>query len=432
MTSPNLFQIISLILFVIALIHTFSTSLLNQLAHRFPSGSFGENLFHLLGEIEVVFGFWSGVLILLSIAFVNLNFSIEYLNSRNFTEPLFVFVVMTLCSTKPILDLMETLLLKLSTILTFKNRPTRNQSGSNTTSIFFCLFIFGPLLGSFITEPAAMTITALLLKTRFFHKQSTIHFKYAMLGLLFVNVSIGGTLTPFAAPPILMVAHKWGWDLSFMLHHFAPKTLLSVFFNTLVIWLIFKKEIAKTVINHNSNHFNHSPLSVSIIHLIFLAFMVASSHHTVLFMGLFLFFLGFAKATKEYQSPLNLRDPLLVAFFLAGLIVLGGPQGWWLEKLLSSFSPLQMLFGAIGLTSITDNAALTYLGSLVPNLSDETKLALVFGSVLGGGLTVIANAPNPAGFGILKSAFNENEFSFIKLILFASIPTIISTLIFMF
>ncbi len=429
MATLTLFQIISTLLFVLALIHTFSTSLLNRLSHRYKSGSFGENFFHLFGEVEIVFGFWSGILVLLSIAFINLEFSITYLNSRNFTEPLFVFVVMTVCSTKPILNFMENFLLKVSSWITINKK--RSTQDANPTSVYFCLLFFGPLLGSFITEPAAMTIIAFLLKPRFFNKDHSRNFKYATLALLFVNVSIGGTLTPFAAPPILMVSAKWGWDLTFMLEHFAPKTLLAVLINTIFISALFRSEISKTKILTPHKTDKAAPLAITLIHILFLGLMVASSHHAVLFIGLFLFFLGFVKATKEYQSQLNLREPLLVAFFLAGLVVLGGPQGWWLEKLLSSFSPLQMLFGAIGLTSITDNAALTYLGSLVPNLTAETKLALVYGSVLGGGLTIIANAPNPAGFGILKSSFGESEFSASKLFLYASIPTIISTIIFM-
>ena len=57
-----------------------------------------------------------------------------------------------------------------------------------------------------------------------------------------------------------------------------------------------------------------------------------------------------------------------------------------------------LFFGAAALTAITDNAALTYLGSLVEDISDQSKYSLVAGAVAGGGLTVIANAPNPAGF----------------------------------
>jgi len=164
----------------------------------------------------------------------------------------------------------------------------------------------------------------------------------------------------------------------------------------------------------------------------FLTYIVAANHYPVLFVGLFLFFLGVVAVTEEYQSPLKLKESLLVGFFLAGLIVLGGPQKWWLQPLLSSLNSTSLYFGSILLTSITDNAALTYLGSLVENLSDLSKYSLVAGSVVGGGLTVIANAPNPAGYSILNQSFGQSGINPIRLLMAALIPTLISAVVFYF
>ena len=85
------------------------------------------------------------------------------------------------------------------------------------------VFAFVPLLGSFITEPAAMTLAALMLRDRYYARGLSRRLMYATLGVLFVNVSIGGTLTPYAAPPVLMVAATCGWDLPFMLSTFGWK-----------------------------------------------------------------------------------------------------------------------------------------------------------------------------------------------------------------
>ena len=93
---------------------------------------------------------------------------------------------------------------------------------------------------------------------------------------------------------------------------------------------------------------------------------------------------------------------------------------------------LTLFLSSIGLTAVTDNAAITYLGTLVSQLSEESKYALVSGAVIGGGLTVIANAPNPAGYGILQSQFGESGIRASGLFLGALIPTIISALIFWF
>ena len=147
-------------------------------------------------------------------------------------------------------------------------------------------------------------------------------------------------------------------------------------------------------------------------------------------MGLFLFFLGFATAYEHFQDRLILREGLLVAFFLGGLIVLGGQQQWWLQPLLSGMSATTVYFGATLLTAITDNAALTYLGSLVEGLSDEFKYALVAGAVTGGGLTVIANAPNPAGFSILRGHFDEGAINPVGLLLAALPPTLVAVVTF--
>ena len=286
-----------------------------------------------------------------------------------------------------------------------------------------------PLLGSFITEPAAMTLSALLLSNIFFKNQKLSEkFKYLILGVLFVNISIGGTLTPYAAPPVLMVAGKWNWDIQFMLMHFGWKSIIAVLINATILTLAFKNELKK--IKFNNINKNKIPLPITLVHILFLVGVVIFAHHPAVFMSLFLFFLGFSIAYKKYQHELILKEALLVAFFLAGLVVLGGVQQWWLQPLLISMSDNVVYFGATVLTAFTDNAALTYLGSLVEGLSEPFKISLVAGAVTGGGLTVIANAPNPAGVSILKNFFNEQSISPLGLFLGAILPTLTSIILF--
>ena len=86
---------------------------------------------------------------------------------------------------------------------------------------------------------------------------------------------------------------------------------------------------------------------------------------------------------------------------------------------------------APALTAITDNAALTYLGSLVQGLSEEFKYALVAGAVTGGGLTVIANAPNPAGFSILRAHFDDGAIHPLGLFVAALPPTLVAAAAFL-
>jgi predicted cation transporter len=149
-------------------------------------------------------------------------------------------------------------------------------------------------------------------------------------------------------------------------------------------------------------------------------------HHPVVFMGIFLYFLGLTLVTRQYQDELQLKGSLLVAFFLAGLVVLGGPQRWWLEPLISRMNPLPLFLGTTLLTAFTDNAAITYLGAQIPNVTEAFKYALVAGAVSGGGLTVIANAPNPAGFSILQPKFDPEGISPMRLFRAALVPTLIA------
>ena len=172
------------------------------------------------------------------------------------------------------------------------------------------------------------------------------------------------------------------------------------------------------------------PASMVLVHLVFLAAVVVFAHHSVVFIGILLFFLGFATAYQRHQDPLILREALLVAFFLAGLVVLGGLQQWWLQPLLMGMDANAVFFGATVLTAITDNAALTYLGSMVEGLNPEFKTALVAGAVTGGGLTVIANAPNPAGAAILKEKFANNAIHPLGLLISALPPTLVAVLAF--
>ena len=137
-------------------------------------------------------------------------------------------------------------------------------------------------------------------------------------------------------------------------------------------------------------------------------------------------------ATPQYQNHVTIKVPLLVAFFLAGLVTLGGVQGWWMEPMLQALSEAgaaATLGVASILTAFNDNASVTYLASTVPNLADHIKYAIVAGAVTGGGLTVIANAPNPAGQAILGRYF-KGGINALKLFLWAFIPTTIMFLLF--
>ena len=418
-------QIFAASCFAVAVIHTFATKYFEALS-KIHKAKYYSGILHLLGEIEIVFGFWAMIFIIGHLFVMGKQPTIDYLESRVFTEPMFVFVIMIIAGSRPILYFANKLVNFIARFL-----PIPNSIG-----LFFLSLFFLPLMGSFITEPAAMTLAALILSDRYFAHGLSDKLKYLTIAVLFVNVSIGGAMTAYAAPPVLMVASKWNWDFAYMLTHFSWRAALAVFINALLISFIYRKELMAIALRENTGRIEHSDADkihpgLVVTALLFLCGVVIFSHHITIFMGLFLFFLGFTEAFRTaFGKRLILREGLLVAFFLAGLVVLGGQQAWWIEPILSTLSADSIFYVAIGLTALIDNAALTYLASLVPNLSDSFKYAVVAGALTGGGLTIIANAPNPAGFAILKKYFSFGAINPIRLLGAALVPTLIAMICF--
>ena len=405
-------------IFALALLHTFATKFFDVLARRHPAHA---GLFHLLGEVEVVFGFWAFVLIV-AIALISSGAqATAYVESRQYAEPFFVFVVMVIAASRPVLETARILFAALA----------RNMPVATPVALAWLGLTAAPLLGSLITEPAAMTLAALMLAPQIFRQEVPEWLKYGALGVLFVNVSIGGTLTSYAAPPILMVATTWNWNSAYMAVTFGWRAMLAVLINATAITFLLRTRLVDAQPATAGDSAQPFSWVVSAIHLGFLAGVVIFAHHPVLFLGLFLFFLGYTHAYERYQNPLMIKEALLVGFFLAGLVVLGGMQRWWLQPVVSAFQPVTLFFGALGLTAVTDNAALTYLGSLIDGISGQAKYMLVAGAVAGGGLTVIANAPNPAGAALLRRGFNDESIGAIGLLLGALPPTAVAAACFL-
>lgn len=418
--NPSLIQVVATVIFAVAIIHTFLVGKFAHIAHKYPEGSIGENFWHFMAEVEAVFGMWAAVFIAFLFTQGGMETPIKYLESLNFTEPAFVFVIMAMAGTRPVIKLAEKIIVAISRLI-----PLPRKMAFYVTAL-----VVGPLLGSFITEPAAMTVTAIILLKNFFSKEMSPKFKYATIGLLFVNISIGGTLTHFAAPPVLMVAGKWGWGIGHMFLTFGYKAAIACIISAVAVAFFFKNELTGDFnLRPDNTEKMLPPKWITLVHIFFLAMAVLTAHHMVFFMGLFLFFLGFTVVTQEFQDEVQVKSSLMVGFFLGGLIVLGNEQSWWLKPLISGLSDQVLYFGTTFLTGITDNAALTYLGSLV-ELTDSAKYYLVAGAVTGGGLTVIANAPNPAGYGILKDSFGADGISPFGLLKGALFPTAIAIICF--
>lgn len=537
--SEEPFYLVTTLIFFLAIVHSLSTSYFNKRAHqeearyeqlikdkKVPkeSKSVKAGVYHLLGEIEVVFGLWTIALGIAMTLYYDFHTFTHYLDGLKYTEPLFVITIMGIAASRPVLRFFENIMYRVVSIF-----------GDTMASWWLVILVIGPLLGSLITEPAAMTICAYLLSEKVFSIEKNTRVQYASLGLLFVNISIGGSLTNFAAPPILMVQETWDWSLMFMLLNFGWKAILAIVLSTSIYYLFLRKEFESMkgsydlyqykkyiqkkfisqkeleenfdelaqLVSSNTKFFSELsaysmilkerikdiakeklspteiealniesaieekydhiiqreyertipglltsdeqpmfrdpnwdereddvPLWIQGIHLLFLVWTIFNSHNPVLFLGGFLFYLGFFQVTAYYQNRLDLKPPLMVAFFLAGLMIHGTLQEWWIVPILSNLNPLSLNLTSIALTAFNDNAALTYLATLVPNFSDPLKYAIVAGAISGGGLTIIANAANPIGVSILKKHFKKG-ISPLKLMQYALLPTLISTVVFL-
>ena len=531
-------NLVATLIFLGAIIHAFLASKLMTISHRRRrrhaekigrgeaderSVDLAAELLHFLGEVEVVFGIWLVPLVVAIVSFHGWSSTVHYIHDGvNLTEAAFVVVIMVLASTRPILRLAEAMMSGVAKLF-----------GGSLSALWLTIMTLGPLLGSFITEPAAMTICAMLLSHKFYDLGPSARFKYATLALLFVNVSVGGVLTNFAAPPVLMVAGPWQWSTGFMVSHFGWKVIIGILVsNSLYFWM-FRKELATMqqafkirdlkdqierkyltqqvteaawteaaqqgeereglidtmrstterfveTIRQRMNSVDLSELEelgydkevirkaadkrfeearlyrirrflpfllpekdraefldpdwdkrddpvpawITVVHILFMGWTIINAHYPELFIIGFLFFLGFSQVTTQYQNRIFLRPALLVGFFLAGLVIHGGLQAWWIAPVLGNLSEGMLMVSATVLTAFNDNAAITYLSTLVPGFTDGLKYAVVAGAIAGGGLTVIANAPNPAGQALLKKHF-DGAVAPQRLLFGALVPTVI-------
>lgn len=426
------FHLISLSLFILAIIHTLSVYKVHSWAQKLEAQqgrkerSFIVHMLYFLSEVEVVFAFWAIPLFLAMGLLYDWTVAMEYINTRDYTEPLFVVVILAMASTRPIVHLAEDALTSAAKVL-----------GGTLSAWWFVLLTIGPLLGSLITEAGAMILCALLLSRQFYLYHPSSKLAYATLALLFVNVSVGGVLTDFASPAVLVLAHCWHWTALDVFANFGWKAVLGIFTSNLLYWFYFRKELHELNVRKKAHHVLLAtqkgelaiPAWVTVVHILFMAWIVIVAHYPAIFIASFLFFIGFHQGTRVHQGPIQMTRPLLVGLFLAGLVIHGGLQGWWVVDILKNLSPLSVMGVAMALTGFNDNTMISYLSTLIPNWGEVYEYAVFTGVIAGGGLTVIANAPNPAGYAILKKYFHEGIRP-LNLFLAALIPTLILYIIY--
>jgi hypothetical protein len=412
--NPNPTQWLAVLCFSAALLNALAAPLVAKLSPKFENHKVILHLLHHFSEIEVIFGVWALIYWLLLTFVMGATTAMRWFEARNFSEAIFIVAILIVASTAPILNFAR------QGIYSFANR----LPFSRPLAQYFSILWIGPLFGSLITEPAAMTVCALLLHEEVLPKNASQKLLYSTLAVLFVNISVGGLLTNFAAPPVLMVASHWAWDTPFMFMNFGWKAILAVVLNAGVFSFLNRNELNETIPNLAVTS-RKTPLVLTTINLTFLVLTILFAHHIALLLVTFLIFVDYFVLTKAYQGEIRPKNAILVGVFLAGLVILTAEQGFWLRPILIHLQDFVLYGSAMGLTAITDNAAITSLAAQVTGLAEPARFAILAGAVAGGGLTLIANAPNPAGFSILKNRFNGilNAGTLLK---WAIIPTLIA------
>lgn len=398
-----------------------------------PHTSTVARLVHVLAEGEGGPPIWTLILFVIGIILIGYENMKGYLESVNIAEPMFVGGMVLVASTKPVLDASERIIMFLAQKL-----PLPGLLG-----FFAVTLTLGPLLGSFITEPAAMVVVVSLVMRQVKGRHLTRRFLYLLLGVICTNVSVGGALTPIAAPAIVVIADSVGWDIAFTMQNFGPKAILTVLTTTTVVVIIpYWRTLAgmdfHAGMNGNGDFHKHDlpenkaawkkALALS-INVGIIGLMIVFSHTPVMMLlTLFLFYI-FHDVFHAYHSPMKFMDGFRVAAFLYGILALGTLQRWWIEPLIHELDDGTLYFSIAGLTTIMDNALLTYLVSLVEGIEQSLLILIVWAALAAGGALLPANAPNPIAKVEMQTIFPNQEPSMVQWFINALPSTIIALVI---
>lgn len=413
--------------FLLAILHTFAAHRFARKArqrehdHRAGTGivpesgrrSFWVNLLYFCGEVEVVFGIWCLVIFAVVSALYSWKSVVAYIGSFDYSEEVYVSVALAMASTYPIMRFADKILSGLARL-----------GGGTPLAWWALLLTLGPLLGSLIKESVAMTIVALLLGKHFFACRPSKPLAYATLGLLFTNISVSGLFTNFASSAIVVLSAAWKWDTPFMWKTFGWKGVAGILAGNLIYFGMFHKELRQLKLPEvKEERQREVPFWVTALHLAFLTWISLNSSYPTIVMGAFVLYLGIYQATAAYQKFMDLREPLLIGFFLSSLIVLSGLQVWWIEPIVEGLHERGLYVASLMLSAFTHNTSNTILYSHLPHLTYPIKYLLVSGALVGGGMTIMANGPNLMAYSLLNNYFDW-DISFARLFLAALVPVL--------
>ncbi|MCE5318366.1 MAG: putative Na+/H+ antiporter [Parachlamydia sp.] len=424
--------------FLLAILHTYAAHRFarraRQRGHRegasmgiVPEGgpegwkeSFWADLLYFFGEVEVVFGVWCLVIFAVAGWLYGWDSVVAYMGSQDYSEAVYVAVALAMASTYPIMRFADKILSGLARL-----------GGGTPLAWWVLLLTLGPLLGALVKESVAMTIVALLLGRHFFACRPSRGLAYATLALLFTNISVSGLFTNFASSAIVVLSKAWNWDTPFMWQTFGWKGIAGIAASNLIYFGLFHRELRQLKSPKvEEDRQREVPWWVTALHLAFLAWITLNSSLPTVVMGAFVLYLGVYQATASYQKFMDLREPLLIGFFLSSLILISGLQVWWIEPVVEGLHEHGLYLASLMLSAFTHNTSNTLLYSHLPHLTEQVKYLLVSAALVGGGMTIMANGPNLMACSLLNDYF-DREISFARLFLASLVPAQVLSIFFL-
>ncbi|NGX39882.1 MAG: hypothetical protein KR126chlam1_01219 [Chlamydiae bacterium] len=379
----------STIIFFIAVAHAFFSDKFLKIAHKFEAPSkrgFAYVGFAFLGNVAIIFGFWMIPILLYMLIMQGVSPTYDFLHSMDFREPFAYFVLITLAMTRPLRQLFESLMIRMS------------HSVKHQLIFWWCgTILFSSILTGIFSEIAIMTLACLYLAEKFFPLKPGRSLSYFTLALLLVGISIGTTIIPVNFTFLIdfltqgKISH---WEI-FRL--FGWKMLIGLVVIILGGALLFRKELDSLQKTFKKAG---KPPRISSREIIYgLLFFTASfgkgnMYLLLMVIAIVIILHKYPYRIKGEEGELSLYIPLLIAFFTYTLELHASLQAWWVTPLLERLQGGSAYVTTFFLTGLNEHVPLEALKVSLQGKAEGIKFFSYLAVLTGGGLTIIAKSAN--------------------------------------
>lgn len=422
-TGADLFSTLCLVFFVAAISHALLSDRFLIFAHRYETSvdksgsglSFAASFYFFVGNITCIFGLWL-IPLLVYLAYHNgIDSAFSLFHESEPNEAVFNFVMVAIAMTRPMRYLFANVLRYFSSL--FQNQLMFWWLGS---------FFLTILLSGLISEIAAMTLQCALLSHFFYNLKPGKSLSYFTLSVLLVCGAFGNTVIPFNLNEMFNFRTDWGWSGWDVFYYFGWKSFLSLAVAACMGAVWFRKEFAllQASFDQEMEKVSRHPINYRLIFYLVLLVLASLSKQSLYAMFAFLvavIFLHKRHFMSEEEGELNLRDPLLIAFFTYTLEIYASLQSWWVLPMLEGIEGWSLYFATLFLTGLNENVPIQAASGVLQQTSEMIKFLFYLGLAAGGGITFFANSSNILAKEKLNSFFEYRAISPIRQ-MFTALP----------